>query len=135
VAQRPQDETAWAAEEFCYLTTTGRRTGRAHTIEIWFGEDRGRLFLLAGGGERADWVRNLRADPAVGLRVGSYDGPATAEVVTDPADDALARRLLASKYQGWQPGSQMSGWAQTALAVVVVPEAGQAGGKAPSANP
>jgi hypothetical protein len=30
------------AVQFCYLTTTGRRTGRAHTIEIWFGEDAGR---------------------------------------------------------------------------------------------
>jgi hypothetical protein len=26
-------------EAFCYLTTTGRRTGRAHTIEIWFALD------------------------------------------------------------------------------------------------
>jgi len=23
-------------EAFCYLTTTGRRTGRLHTIEMWF---------------------------------------------------------------------------------------------------
>jgi deazaflavin-dependent oxidoreductase (nitroreductase family) len=112
---------SWAQEQFCYLTTTGRRTGRAHTIEIWFGEDAGRLFLLAGGGERADWVRNLQANPRVGLRVGSYDGPARAAIVTDPADDFLARRLLAAKYQGWQPGQALSEWAETALAVEVVP--------------
>src|SRR5690606_17915662 len=28
-----------AAEPYCYLTTTGRVTGRPHTIEIWFGHD------------------------------------------------------------------------------------------------
>ena len=130
----------WGAEQFCYLTTTGRKTGRPHTIEIWFAEDAGRLFLLAGGRERADWVRNLRHRPSVGLRVGSappgvvapspsargqihsYDGPATATIVTDPADDERARELLAAKYQGWSPGTPMSRWARTALAVVVVPQ-------------
>ncbi|HEY7876319.1 MAG TPA: nitroreductase family deazaflavin-dependent oxidoreductase [Actinomycetota bacterium] len=111
----------WADDDFCYLTTIGRRSGRPHTIEIWFAEDSGRLFLLAGGGERADWVRNLRADARVGLRVGDYDDSATATVVTDATDDALARRLLAAKYQGWRPGQELSGWAQTALAVEVVP--------------
>jgi hypothetical protein len=41
--------------------------------------------------------------------------------VTGEGDDALARRLLAAKYQGWEPGAPMSGWARTALAVEVVP--------------
>jgi len=27
---------ALADTEYCYLTTTGRRSGRAHRIEIWF---------------------------------------------------------------------------------------------------
>jgi hypothetical protein len=80
-------------------------------------------------------VRNLRADPSVELRVGSFEGPATASAVTDPADDALARRLLAAKYQGWTPGSPLSRWAETALAVVVVPEPRQAGAGTSPANP
>jgi deazaflavin-dependent oxidoreductase (nitroreductase family) len=125
----------WADDPFCYLTTTGRRTGRRHTIEIWFAEDAGRLFLLAGGRERADWVRNLRARPDVSLRVCSFEGPATARVVTDPDDDALARRLLAGKYQGWRPGAEMSDWATTALPVEVVLQAVQAGPGASPANP
>ena len=28
--------------------------------------------------------------------------------VDDAADDALARRLLAAKYQGWVPGAQLA---------------------------
>jgi hypothetical protein len=88
--------------------------------------------MLAGGGERSDWVRNLRANAAVGLRVGAYEGPATAAVVTDESDDALARRLLAAKYQGWEPGKPMSEWAATALAVEVVPATGSGrGGSVP----
>lgn len=117
------DLTALADEEFCYLTTTGRVTGRPHTIEIWFGVADGRAYLLAGGGDGADWVRNLRAEPRVGLRVGANESPATARVVTDPAEDAVARRLLAAKYQGWSDGEPLSGWATTALPVAVEPAA------------
>lgn len=30
-------------EDMCYLTTTGRRTGTPHEIEIWFGIREGTL--------------------------------------------------------------------------------------------
>src|SRR5690242_14327626 len=63
----------WAGEPFAYLTTIGRRTGRRHRIEIWFGVDDGRLYLLAGGRERADWVRNVQAESAGHRRVGRRD--------------------------------------------------------------
>ena len=35
-------------EDFCYLTTTGRISGRPHTIEIWFALD-GHTRDLTGG--------------------------------------------------------------------------------------
>jgi len=38
-----------ASEDFCYLTTVGRRTGTRHTIEIWFARENGTLYLLSGG--------------------------------------------------------------------------------------
>jgi hypothetical protein len=37
-----------AGEDFCYLTTVGRRSGKAHTIEIWFALENGKLYLLSG---------------------------------------------------------------------------------------
>jgi deazaflavin-dependent oxidoreductase (nitroreductase family) len=77
------------------------------------------FYLLSGGGDRADWVRNLLEDPAVRFEVGGQVLDATARVVDDPAEDALARRLLAAKYQGWVEGSDMSEWARTALPVAV----------------
>ena len=45
-----------ADQDFAYLTTIGRRTGKAHTIEIWFGLQDGRMYMLSGGDDRADWV-------------------------------------------------------------------------------
>ena len=46
-------------DNFCYLVTMGRVTGRPHEIEIWSAADGDTLYLLAGAGARSDWVRNL----------------------------------------------------------------------------
>lgn len=106
-------------EDFCYLTTKGRRSGRPHTIEIWFATSDSRLFLMSGGGRAADWVRNLQADPSVTVRVGSQTYSGTARVVVDRSEEALARRMLATKYQGWREGKPLSRWARTALPVAI----------------
>ena len=110
---------ALSSENFCYLTTTGRKTGRPHEIEIWFALHEGRLCMLSGGGRRSDWVRNLMADQHVDVRVAGRALAGVAEVVPAPEDDGVARRLLASKYQGWREGSPLSDWAETALLVRV----------------
>src|SRR5437867_1856641 len=81
-----------AGVPFCYVSTVGRRTGRPHTIEIWFGLAGSTLYLLSGGGERSDWVRNLLANPAVIVRLGERELAATARVVADGAEEDMARR-------------------------------------------
>src|SRR5438132_13659121 len=84
---------------FCYLTTRGRRTGRPHTIEIWFVVRGGSAYLMAGGREHADWVRNLGADPEVTLRVGDDEyGAAGRVVAAGTPEDREARRLMLAKY-------------------------------------
>lgn len=108
-----------ANEAYCYLSTTGRRSGRPHRIEIWFATDGERLYLLSGGGDRSDWVRNLLADPSAAVRVGGDTWRCTGRVVTDPEEELAARRLLAAKYQGWRPGTPLSGWAAAALPVAL----------------
>jgi deazaflavin-dependent oxidoreductase (nitroreductase family) len=109
----------WREEDFCYATTVGRRTGRPHTIEIWFGARDSTIYLLSGAGERSDWVKNLKADPAVHVRIAGSEWQARARLVEDPDEEAGARRLLAAKYQGWEEGQRLSGWARTALPVAI----------------
>lgn len=106
------------AEPFCYLTTTGRRTGRAHTIEIWFGRDGDAptLYLLSGGGDSADWVRNGRVAPQVSVRVGDTTHAARFRLVDDPEEDALARRLLLDKYD---VDGELADWGRRSLAVAL----------------
>ena len=114
-------QPGWASEPFCYVTTTGRRTGAAHTIEIWFGVEEGSFYLLAEGRERADWVKNMKATPEVTVKLKDETFQAVARVVTDEVEQGRARRMLAAKYQDWEEGTPMSDWAQTALVMALTP--------------
>jgi deazaflavin-dependent oxidoreductase (nitroreductase family) len=110
------------AQPFCYLTTTGRVSGRPHTIEIWFALQDHTLYLLSGGGDRSDWVRNLLTRPEVTVRLGRRDAAALAGrarlVEAGSDEDELARRLVTGKYQPGY-GGDLSGWRRSSLPVAV----------------
>ncbi|MGJ6969266.1 nitroreductase/quinone reductase family protein [Streptosporangium sp. G11] len=77
-----------ACERTADITTTGRRTGRPHRIEIWFYRV-GETNYLSGLPGKRGWYANLRADPAFTLHLkhGIHaDLPATARPITDPAE-------------------------------------------------
>ena len=110
---------ALAGEDFCYLTTTGRLTGRPHMIEIWFALEDGNLYMLSGGRDRSDWVKNLRETPRVTVRIADETFEGKARIVEDAEEDELARSLLVEKYEK-RPGS-LDNWRNTALPVAVDP--------------
>ena len=105
-------------EDYCYLTTIGRVSGRPREIEIWFGLEAATLYMLSGGGERSDWVRNLQREPAVTVRIGSSTLPGRARIVSDPEEDERARRLVYDKYSARYSGD-LGSWRRTALPVAV----------------
>lgn len=111
-------DPALADEDYCYLTTRGRVTGRWHTVEIWFALNDDTLYLLAGSRERTDWVKNIQKDPNVTIRIADRRFAGRARVVEDAGEDALARRLLVSKYRERYRGD-LSDWGRTALPVAV----------------
>jgi deazaflavin-dependent oxidoreductase (nitroreductase family) len=113
--------------DYCYVTTTGRRSGRPHTIEIWFALQDDRVYLLSGG-DGSDWVKNLRVNPTVALRLGDRDMICRAAPVEDPQEDELGRRLLVEKYAPRYSGS-LEEWGRTALLVAIeLPAPTPAGG-------
>jgi deazaflavin-dependent oxidoreductase (nitroreductase family) len=105
-------------EEYCYLTTIGRVSGRPHEIEIWFGVHNSTLYLLSGSGT-SDWVKNLRKNPDVTVRIANHTFAGTARLVKDAGEDRTARYLVAEKYQEWGEGKTLSEWARTALPVAI----------------
>lgn len=83
---------ALRAEEELELRTRGRRTGRIHSVRVWFAHDDGLLWLRAD--ERApDWLRNLRKHPDCVVRIGDHELGARYEPVSD--HDAALRKLVA----------------------------------------
>jgi deazaflavin-dependent oxidoreductase (nitroreductase family) len=111
-----------AAVECCHLTTRGRSSGRDHEIEIWFGV-RNDDVVLIGGHVDTDWLRNLRSDPSVRVRIGDDQHEGTARLVDDPAERIEIGHLLAAKYeQSLDPVDVVEGprsWAFGATAVAV----------------
>ena len=108
-----------ADEDFAYLTTTGRRSGKPHRIEIWFALHDGRIYLLSGGGDRADWVKNIARNGDVRIQLGSRTVAARGRLLEGGAEDQRARELLDAKYMGWKPGKKLSSWARSALPVAI----------------
>jgi deazaflavin-dependent oxidoreductase (nitroreductase family) len=111
-------EHSLGGESFCYITTTGRVTSRPHEIEIWFGMNGSTIYMLSGGGEHSDWVRNIMKTPEVTVRIDGCEFPGTGRIVADAAEDALARRLLLEKYSPTYDGD-LTDWGRTALPVAI----------------
>jgi deazaflavin-dependent oxidoreductase (nitroreductase family) len=111
-----------ADDDFCYLTTRGRVTGTPHEIEIWFAVDTispTTLFLMAGGGDGTDWVRNLRVEPAVKVRLGDTSYEAHARVVEAGSDEEeRARTLVHDKFAPRYSGD-LTEWRARALPVAI----------------
>ena len=118
-APPPIPPTDVDGDDFCYLTTRGRVTGEPHEIEIWFARSGPTLYLMSGGGDRSDWVRNLRAEPAVTVRIRDVTYDAIARVVEPGTDeDVRARTLVYDKYQPRYSGS-LDGWRDASLPVAI----------------
>ena len=112
------DLQAFSNDDFCYLTTTGRVTGRSHTIEIWFALHNTTLYLLSGGRDKSDWVKNIMHNPQVQVRLHETTLQGQARVISDQHEDMLARRLLFEKYTP-RDSDNLTSWSQSALPVAI----------------
>ncbi len=124
-------DPALANEPFCYIRTTGRVTSRPHEIEIWFALNDTTIYILAGGRHDADWVKNIKRQPAVAVRIGAQTFDGTARIVDAADEDALARRVVLAKYTFQRrvdtlnpgahlmPNDELDEWGRTALPVAI----------------
>ena len=106
------------AAPFADLTTTGRKTGLPRTVEMWFAVPGATVYMLAGAGAHAHWVRNIVANPSVRFRVGDRDFTGRGRVVVDPAEEEAARDALVAKYQPGYP-EDLASWRASSLPVAI----------------
>ena len=75
------------------------------------------MYLLAGGRERSDWVRNLQANAHVTVELGDETHVGAARVLqAGSVEDQRARELLVGKYR---EGNNLDEWGRTALPVMI----------------
>ncbi len=87
------------------MTTTGRKTGRAHRVEIWFHKVGGAIYITGTPGTR-DWYANLLDDPSFTFHLkesAAADLPATAVPVTDPATRRSVLEVITERVGASQP--------------------------------
>ncbi|HEY5663835.1 MAG TPA: nitroreductase/quinone reductase family protein [Ilumatobacter sp.] len=89
---------AHAEAECCDVVTTGRRSLRPHTVEIWFGVIDGAMYLISGNGPTADWYRNMLADPQVTVRLAGAEHAGRARPVVDAGERRRCGDVMGAKY-------------------------------------
>jgi deazaflavin-dependent oxidoreductase (nitroreductase family) len=67
------------------LTTTGRRSNLPRVTPLQYEEIEGQVIVASASGLKADWVRNILANPRVEVRIGRRRFTGRADVNTDPA--------------------------------------------------
>ena len=81
------------------ITVTGRNTGRAITIPVWFVSSEGRLWLLPVNGSDTQWYRNLMKNRAITIHAGSKTKDSRARLLKDPSSVSVVVEQFRKKYR------------------------------------
>jgi len=93
------DIASVADEKHIYLTTTGRRTGRPHTVELWFAIAHGNLYL-SHEGKYTDWMKNILNNNHLTFTIKSLNGEGMARIVSSGDAFETGKSALYRKYYG-----------------------------------
>ena len=77
------------------ITVTGRKSGRAISIPVWFVLEGNKLYLLPVTGSATQWYKNMLKNPAIRIAAGG----AHAEVKPAPITDAKQVASVAEKFR------------------------------------
>ena len=112
-----------SGQKMLLLTTTGRRTGRSHTVPLLYVED-GEAMIVIGsnwGGLRDPlWVSNLTENPAARVQVGARKRRVTAHVAT-PDERPRLWSLVTGQYPGYETYARRLGDVREIPLVVLTP--------------
>jgi deazaflavin-dependent oxidoreductase (nitroreductase family) len=105
VEVRSPPEPDFEREQYLYLATRGRKSGRSSEIEIWFTHHQGRFYVIAEY-ETSNWLQNIRSHPEVRVRVARLTFAAQARVLSPQTDAELQRTIqdLSRRKYGWGDG-------------------------------
>jgi len=113
------DLTEAASEKLIYLTTTGRKTEKLHTVELWFAISEGKIYLSHEGKE-TDWMKNTRYNNRVSFVISRRKFIGTARYLRDGTSETeRAKEALYEKYYGKASKETIDDWFSLSRLLVI----------------
>ena len=80
------------------ITVTGRKSGRAISIPVWFVFDDKKLHLLPVKGSDTQWYKNVLKNPSIRVEAGGTEAEFRAVPITDPKEVSSVVEKFREKY-------------------------------------
>jgi len=80
------------------ITVTGRKSGRAISIPVWFVLDEGKLHLLPVEGSETQWYKNVLKNPWIRINAGGAETEFNAVPITDVKQVSSVVQQFRAKY-------------------------------------
>src|SRR6266403_299091 len=80
------------------ITVTGRKSGRAISIPVWFVLEGDKLYLLPVQGSDTQWYKNALKNPSIQIESSSEKAELKVTPITDPKQVAAVAEKFRAKY-------------------------------------
>ena len=80
------------------ITVTGRKSGRAISIPVWFVLEGDKLYLVPVQGSDTQWYKNVLKNPSIRIEAGGAKADVQAVILTDPAQVKSVVEKFRKKY-------------------------------------
>jgi deazaflavin-dependent oxidoreductase (nitroreductase family) len=80
------------------ITVTGRKSGRAISIPVWFALEGENLYLLPVQGSDTQWYKNVLKKPSIRISAGGAEAEFKAVAITDAAQVSSVVEKFRAKY-------------------------------------
>jgi deazaflavin-dependent oxidoreductase (nitroreductase family) len=108
-----------ASQKLVHLTTTGRMSGKPHTVEIWFALRNEKVYLSHEGKE-TDWMKNIKKHSQVSFEIGGKNFNGNAHYLEDGTEEAWTGKVaLYEKYYGRATKEVIEDWFSLSRLLVV----------------
>lgn len=105
-----QDLARCRPQKFIYLTTKGWKTGRPHTVELWFALI-GEKVYLSHEGEETHWMKNIAHNENITFEIGGINFNGIAHHLEgDTEEMIIAKAALYKKYYGMGSRETVDDW-------------------------
>ena len=98
-----------AGRKLIFLETRGRRTGKPHSVELWFAVQDDKIYL-SHEGRYTDWMKNLQKYNKVNFRIADTCLSGIARIVAEKEGFSKGKYALYAKYYGKASDDVIDDW-------------------------